>query len=211
VTVVGVVRDAKLESLDERVPPRVFFSIDQQWESKRALLVRATGDERTLTASIQAAVRDLDATAPRPVVVALETAMSIGVMPQRIAAAVTGALGVVGMILAMVGLYGIVAYSTMRRAHEIGIRLALGATASDVLRMVLRGGMRLTTIGIAVGLVLAAIASRVVTSLLYGVSALDPVAYLSTSALLIGVALFATWVPARRAAATDPMRVLRTE
>ncbi|HEY7234315.1 MAG TPA: ADOP family duplicated permease, partial [Gemmatimonadaceae bacterium] len=177
VSIIGVVRDAKLESLDERVPPRVFFPIDQQWESKRALLVRSTGDSRALAASIQRAVRNLDGTAPRPTVVPLETAMSIGVMPQRIAASVTGALGLVGMILATVGLYGIVAYSTTRRAHEIGIRLALGATASDVLRMVLRGGMSLTMVGVAVGVVVAAGASRVVASLLYGVSSIDPVAY----------------------------------
>jgi len=209
VTIVGVVRDAKLESLDERVPPRIFFPIDQQWESKRALIVRTTGDSRALTAAIQRTVRDLDQTAPRPVVVPLATAMSIGIMPQRIAASVTGALGVLGMILATVGLYGVVAYSTMRRTHEIGIRLAVGATASDVLRMVLRDGMRLTMIGVGAGLALAAIASRVVASLLYGVSAMDPVAYGAMSGLLVSVALVATWLPARRASATDPMKVLR--
>ena len=211
VTIVGVVRDAKLEALDERVPPRVFFAIAQQWESKRALLVRSTGDPRALTGSIQSAVRDLDASAPRPAVIPLGTAMRIGVMPQRIAASVTGALGVLGLILAVVGLYGIVAYSTARRSQEIGIRLALGATGSDVLRMVLREGMRLTLIGVTVGLVLAAGASRVVASLLYGVSSIDPITYGSMSVLLVSVALFATWLPARRAAATSPMHVLRGE
>jgi putative ABC transport system permease protein len=211
VSIIGVVRDAKLESLDERVPPRVFFPIDQRWEGKRALLVRSAGDPRALTGSIQRAVRTLDVTAPRPAVVSLETAMSIGVMPQRIAASVTGALGMLGMILATIGLYGIVAYSTTRRAHEIGIRLALGARAADVLRMVLRDGMRLTLLGIGIGLVLAAAASRIVATLLYGVSSIDPVAYGSMSVLLVGVALFATWLPARRAAATDPMNVLRAE
>ena len=189
----------------------MFFPIAQQWESKRSLLIRSNGDPRSLTTAIQRAVAELDATAPRPSVVPLETAMRIGVMPQRIAAAVTAALGMLGMILAAVGLYGIVAYSTTRRAHEIGIRLALGATASDVLQMVVRDGMRIALIGIAVGLVLAAGASRVVVSFLYGVSALDLVAYGGMSALLISVALFATWLPAHRAARTDPMRVLRAE
>ena len=211
VRIVGVVRDAKLESLDERVPARVFFPIAQQWESRRSLLVRTSGDPRSLTTAIQHAVAELDASAPRPAVVPLETAMRIGVMPQRIAASVTAALGALGMILAAVGLYGIVAYSTTRRAHEIGIRLALGATASDVLQMVVRDGMRIALIGIAAGLVLAAGASRVVVSFLYGVSALDLLAYGGMSALLISVALFATWLPAHRAARTDPMRVLRTE
>ena len=211
VSIIGVVRDAKLESLGERVPPRIFFPIAQQWESKRALLVRSTGDPSALTASIQRIVRDLDETAPRPAVIPLETAMSIGVMPQRIAASVTGALGVLGMILATIGLYGVIAFSTTRRSHEIGIRLALGATASDVLRMVVGEGMRLTMLGVAVGLVLAATASRVVASLLYGVSSVDPVTYGSMSALLVGIALFATWLPARRAATTSPMEVLRSE
>jgi hypothetical protein len=211
VNIVGVVRDAKLESLDEHVPPRVFFPITQQWESKRALLIRSTGDERGLTTSLQDLMRELDEVAPRPALVPLETAMSIGVMPQRIAAAVTGALGVLGMILAVVGLYGTVAYSTTRRSQEIGIRLALGATAANVLRMVLHDGLRLTLLGVVLGLALAAGASRVVASLLYGVSAIDPIAYASTSALLVSVALFATWLPARRAAATSPMEVLRTE
>lgn len=210
-SIVGVVRDAKLESLDEHVPPRVFFSIDQQWESKRALLVRTAGDPRTLVTSIQRAVREIDETAPRPTVIPLETAMNIGVMPQRIAASVTGALGVLGLILATIGLYGVIAYSTTRRAHEIGIRMAVGATASDVLRMVLGDGMRLTAIGVAAGLVLAAGASRVVASLLYGISSIDPLAYGGMSALLLGVAFFATWLPARRAAGTQPMKVLRGE
>ena len=211
VTIVGVARDARLESLGERVPPRVFFSIDQQWESKRALLVRSAGDPSALAASIQTTVRSLDSTAPRPALVPLESAMSIGVMPQRVAAFVTGALGIVGMMLAAVGLYGIVAYSTTRRSHEIGIRLAVGATAPDVLRMVLRDGMRLTLMGVAAGLVLAASSARVVASLLYGVSSIDPVAYGGMAALLVSVALFATWLPARRAASTNPMTVLRGE
>jgi hypothetical protein len=211
VSIVGVVRDAKLESLGEHVPPRVFFPIDQQWESKRALLVRSAADPRAIIAAIQRVVQEIDETAPRPTVVPLETAMSIGVMPQRIAASVTGVLGVLGMMLASIGLYGIVAYSTTRRAHEIGIRLAVGATASDVLRMVLCDGMRLTIIGVGVGLVLAAGASRAVASLLYGVSAMDPVAYGAMSALLLSVALVAIWLPARRAAAIEPMKVLRGE
>lgn len=211
VTIVGVTRDAKLESLDEQVPPRVFFPIAQVWESKRVLLVRSNADPRALTTAIQEVVHDLDKTAPRPAVVPLDEAMSIGVMPQRIAASVTGVLGVLGLILAIVGLYGIIAYSTARRSREIGIRLALGATASDVLRMVIREGLCLTIIGTGVGLLVASAASRVVASLLFGVSSVDPIVYGLMSALLIGVALFATWLPARRAAATSPMQALRAE
>jgi ABC-type antimicrobial peptide transport system permease subunit len=193
------------------VPPRVFFPISQLWETKRALLVRSTGDPRVLAAAIQATVRELDETAPRPAVVPLEQAMSIGVMPQRIAASVTGALGALGLILATVGLYGVIAYSTTRRAREIGIRLALGAAASDVRRTVVREGMGLTMIGTAAGVLLAAGASRVIASFLFGVSSVDPIAYATMSALLTSVSFVATWLPARRAANTSPMEALRAE
>ena len=211
ITIVGIARDAKLESLAESVPPRVFFPIAQLWESKRALLVRADGDSRTLNLAIQSAVRDIDPTAPRPGVVPLESAMSIGLMPQRLAAGVTGTLGLIGLVLATVGLYGTIAYSTSRRAREIGIRLALGARSSDVLTMVLREGGRLTAAGIALGLLLATGAARVVASLLFGINPVDAIAFGGMSALLIVVALLATWLPARRAACSNPMAILRTE
>jgi putative ABC transport system permease protein len=211
VTIIGVVRDAKLESLDEQVPPRIFFPVAQDWANQRALLIRTAGDPRALTAAVQGVVRDLDVTAPRAAVVPLERAMSIGVMPQRIAAWITGALGVLGLVLAAVGLYGVIAYSTTRRAREIGIRLALGATAPDVLRMVMREGMRLTLTGTAIGILLAVGASRVVATLLFGVSPMDPLAYVSMSALLIGIAFAATWLPARRAARSNPLEGLRAE
>ena len=211
ITIVGVARDAKLESLAERVPPRVYFPLAQEWSSKRALLVRGTGDPLTLTSAIQSVVHDVDATAPRPAVIPLQRAMGIGLMPQRIAASVTGTLGLIGLVLATVGLYGIIAYSTSRRAREIGIRLALGAKASNVLTMIVREGMRLTAAGIGLGLLFAAVASRVVATLLFGVSPLDVVAFASMSALLFVVALVATWLPARRAAGVNPIVVLRAE
>jgi len=158
-----------------------------------------------------AIVQDLDPAAPRPTVVPLLRAMSIGIMPQRIAAAVTGTLGIVGLMLATIGLYGIIAYSTSRRAREIGIRLALGARHSDILSMVLREGMRLTIGGVVLGLVLSAAASRLVASLLFGVSPMDAVTFSGMAALLAVVALAATWIPARRAASANPMVVLRSE
>jgi predicted permease len=211
VTIVGVARDAKLESLGEAVPPRVYFPLAQQWESKRALLVRGGGDPRTLASAIQAAVHDIDESAPRPAVIPLRRAMAIGLMPQRIAASVTGMLGLIGLVLATIGLYGIIAHSTSRRGREIGIRLALGARRADVSRMILREGMRLTAAGIVTGLLLAAAASRVVASLLFGVSPLDAITFGGTALLLATVALVASWLPARRAAAADPMVVLRAE
>jgi len=211
VTIVGVVRDVKLYSLAEQVGPGVFFPLAQRWDSKRAIMLRGGGDAHALATALQAIVRDLDPAAPRPTVVPLLRAMSIGIMPQRIAAAVTGTLGIVGLMLATIGLYGIIAYSTSRRAREIGIRLALGARHSDILSMVLREGMRLTIGGVVLGLVLSAAASRLVASLLFGVSPMDAVTFSGMAALLAVVALAATWIPARRAASANPMVVLRSE
>ena len=211
VTIVGVVHDVKLYSLAEQVAPGVFFPLAQRWESQRAIMVRAGGDAHTLAVALQGIVRDLDPTAPRPAVTPLTRAMSIGIMPQRIAAAVTGTLGVIGLILATIGLYGIIAYSTSRRSREIGIRLALGARRADILSMVLGEGMRLTSGAVVLGLALSAAASRLVASLLFGVSPMDAVTFGSMATLLVIVALAATWIPARRAAGANPMTVLRAD
>jgi predicted permease len=211
VTIVGVTRDAKLESIAEIIPPRVYFPLAQQWENHRSLMVRTSGDPRALASAIQAAVHELDPTAPRPAVVPLTRSMSIGLMPQRIAATVTGVLGGVGLILATIGLYGIIAYSTSRRAREIGIRLALGARRADILTMVLRDGVQLVALGVGLGLLIAAGASRVLTNLLFGVSPFDVAAFAGMSALFVAVALVASWLPARRAANSSPMVVMRAE
>ena len=132
-------------------------------------------------------------------------------MPQRIAASVTGVLGALGLLLATVGLYGVLTYSATRRTREIGIRIAIGARRADVLRMMLRHGMRLAGIGVAMGLLLAAVVTRLMAGLLFGVSPLDPMTFGLMSAVFVAVALVATYLPARRAAAADPMTVLRAE
>jgi ABC-type antimicrobial peptide transport system permease subunit len=124
---------------------------------------------------------------------------------------VTGVLGGAGLLLATVGLYGIIAYSVSRRTKEIGIRMALGARAVDVLRMVLRDGMSLAIAGVVIGVVLAGGASRLISSFLYGVSPLDALTFVGMSLALGAVALLATWLPARRAAAANPVTVLRTD
>ena len=141
----------------------------------------------------------------------LERASEITVLPQRIAVIVTGALGSVGLLLAALGLYGVIAYSVNRRTREMGVRIALGAQRSDVLRLVLREGARLVAAGVALGIVLAAAATRVIARLLFDVSALDAVTFSAMSLVLIVIALVATYLPARRAASFDPMTALRSE
>jgi ABC-type antimicrobial peptide transport system permease subunit len=141
----------------------------------------------------------------------LRHANAVVLVPQRVAAIVTGALGAIGLLMATVGLYGIISYSVNRRSREIGIRVALGARQADVLGMVVREGMRLATIGVAIGLVLAAAATRLMSAFLFSVSPLDAVTFAGMSALFLAIALVSSYLPARRAASSDPMTALRTD
>jgi ABC-type antimicrobial peptide transport system permease subunit len=156
-------------------------------------------------------MRALDPELPRPAVATLEDAMGIGILPQRVAALVTASLGAVGVLLAAVGLYGTMAYAARRRSREVGIRVALGARRADVRRLILGEAGRLAAAGLVVGLGLAAAGTQLLRGLLFGLSPLDPLTYAATAALLAGVALVASWLPAREAAAASPMRVLREE
>jgi len=209
VTVVGVARDAKYGTLTEARLPMVYLPLAQQWRPDRHLLVRGSPD--ALGAALRAVVHDLDPALPPPVVSTLREENAIVLLPQRVAAIVTGALGVAGLLLASVGLYGVIAYSVGRRAREIGVRVALGARRADVLGMVLRDGLRLAGLGVAIGLALGAAATRLLASLLFDVSTLDVTTFGATAGLLVTVALVASWIPARRAAAADPRVVLRAE
>ena len=210
-TIVGIARDAKYASLSEETPAFAFFSMAQSWIPNEVVLVRTDGGSESVATSMQEAVRAIDPSLPRPVVTSLREANSIVLLPQRIAAIVTGALGAVGLLLATVGLYGIIAYSVSGRTREIGVRMALGARRTDVVRLVLREGMQLAAVGVAIGVALAAAATRLLASLLFDVSPLDAVTFAVMSLLLIGVALLASYLPARRAARADPMLALRVD
>jgi predicted permease len=211
VRIIGIARDAKYANLTEATPSFVYFPMAQSWSGGQTLLVRTTADPVALGPVLRDAVRDIDPALPPPTVTTLERETSIVLLPQRVAASVTGVLGALGLMLAAVGLYGVMAYSASRRSREIGIRVALGAHRSDVLRMMLRQGLRLAGLGVIIGIVLAGAATRIMAGLLFGVSPLDAITFAAMSAVFIGVALVATWVPARRAAAADPMVVLRAE
>jgi len=212
VTVVGVAHDAKYSRLDEKLQPFVYFAIAQAAaQSHVELLVRTTGDPARLAAAIRTAVRDFDPLLPVPAVTTLSAATSAVLLRQRLAAVVTAVLGVVGLMLAAVGLYGIVAYSISQRTREIGVRIALGADRREVVRLVVGEGMRPVAVGMAIGLVLALGATRLLVSFLFGVSPLDAITFVGVAALLTVVALTASYLPARRAAATDPVRALRAE
>ena len=210
-TVVGIARDSKYSSFTEAPTPFVYFPVRQGWNSRRTLLVRTSGDPDIVVPAVHAAIREIDPGVPRVPMVTLRDANSIVLFPQRIAARVTGTLGAVGLLLAAIGLYGIIAYSVSGRTREIGIRLALGARSQGVVGLIVGEGMRLALLGVVLGLLLAAAATQLITKFLFNVSPLDALTFGGMSLLFVIVALLASWLPARKAAVADPMAILRTD
>lgn len=137
--------------------------------------------------------------------------MGIALLPARLGGWALGLFGILGLVLAAVGIYGVMAYSVSRRKREMGIRVALGADRARVVRLVLGEGLKLALVGVVLGLLAALGASRLVASLLYNVSAVDPVAFVGVPALLVGVAALAVYLPARRASRAEPMQALKTD
>jgi predicted permease len=210
--IIGVVEDVKINHLHESPEPYMYFPFAQTSYSG-ALIVETTSDPSRWIPAVKREIRAVDKTA---VVVWIQTGASVfrsepTVYAQRMATGLVGSLSLLGMFLASVGLYGVVAYLVNRRTHEIGIRVALGAGRKDVLSLVLRQGLNLVLIGALIGLALAFATTRFMSSMLYGVKPTDPIA-LAGSALLAGVvALLACYIPARRATKVDPMVALRYE
>jgi predicted permease len=214
VTIVGVARDAKYSTLSEETPAFVYFPLAQFWEPRQTLLVRAIDTQvplAQLSTAIQSATRSLDPALPQPSVTTLLQENAIVLLPQRVAAIVTGALGALGLLLATVGLYGIVASSVSRRTREIAIRMAVGACQADVLRLIVRDGVRLTGIGVVIGWLLAWATTRVLAGFLFDVSPLDIVAFAGMSTLFVVTSVIANYLPARRATTVDPVIALRGE
>jgi len=211
ITIVGVARDAKYAWLTEARTPFVYLPIAQHWLPREVLIVRGNLPANQMAIAMQRAVQSIDRGLPPPVVTTLREANGIVLLPQRVAAMVTAALGAIGLLMATVGLYGVVSYSVSRRAREMGIRVALGAQRSAVLMMVVREGMRIAALGVAIGLVLSAAATRLMAGFLFNVSPLDAATFASMSALFLAVAFVSSYLPARRAAASDPMTALRAD
>ena len=210
-TIVGVARDAKYATLQEPTPPFAYFPIAQIWSPAPTLIVRTTGRSARFAEELRQAVRSINPNLPDPRVVPLSQATSIVLLPQRAGAIVTAVLGGVGLLLAAAGLYGILAFSAGRRTREIGIRMALGAARSHVLRMMVSEGLRLGGVGIIAGLALAAGTTRLMQTWLFGVSPVDGMTFAATAAVFVVVASIASYIPAHRAAAADPVAALRTE
>jgi predicted permease len=208
-TVVGIAADVHVVDLTGPVDPYVYVPFAQQYQPRVSLLVKTAGT--SAIAGVRALLHQMQPALPVTSAMPLSEVTAIGLVPQRIAATLSGTLGLVGLLLAAIGIYGVTSYAVSRRTREIGVRIALGADRGAVLRMVLRQGTLLVGGGIAIGLGFAAIASQFLQSLLLGVSAVDPVAFAGAALLFAAVALAATYVPARRAARIDPMTTLRAE
>ncbi len=213
VEIVGVARDGKYRSLGEDPTSYLYLPFAQNYQTQMTLQVRAAspGEGAGLLAAVRREVAAMDASIPLLDAMPLTDAISTSLLPIRMAATLAGLFGLAGLLLAGVGIFGVVSFSVAQRTREIGIRVALGAQGRDVLGLVIRQGMRLTLVGVAVGLAAAFALTRVMSSLLYGVSATDPLTFAAVAALLAAVALLACYLPARRATKVDPMVALRYE
>ncbi|HVG32964.1 MAG TPA: ABC transporter permease [Pyrinomonadaceae bacterium] len=209
--IVGIVSDVKQYGLDKATPAQTYEPFLQEPFSGMTLIVRTEGDPTAMNASIRSQVLSIDKDQPVSRIRTLEQIVYESVAKQRFSMLLLGVFGVVALILAAVGLYGVMSYAVTQRTHEIGIRMALGAQQKDVIRLVVGQGMVLALIGVVIGLVAAFALTRVMATLLFNVSATDPLTFLAIPALLTMVALAASLVPARRAMRVDPMIALRYE
>lgn len=212
-TVVGVVGDVKQTSLSVDQEDAVYLSTRQSWfaDDTLSFVIRARGNAATIVPAVKSAIWSVDRNQAIVRVITMNRLMAITEAQRRFILILFETFGMVALLLAAIGLYGVLSGSVAERIREIGIRMAFGATQGNILILALRDGMRLTTFGIGIGLCGAMAASRGISSLLFGTSALDPLSWLSMLALLTIVAILACWIPAWRGASVDPSSALRSE
>jgi predicted permease len=213
IEVVGIVGDGKYRDITEKPMPFFFVPLDQDFVSFQTLEVRTSVPPESLARSIENVIHAVGPNVPVSQIETMTEALNggNGYFLYRFGAQVTGAMGLLGLILAVVGVYSVVSYAAAQRTREIGIRMALGAEPRNIFRMVLRQGLTITTFGIAAGLIASFGGTRVFSSMFLGVGAEDPLAYALGVGLLVVVALVACWVPARRATRVSPLTALRYE
>jgi len=209
--VVGVARDIKYHQLAEAPLFFGYRPMSQRYRAVLTLHVRTAGDPSSVISQVRSDVKALDPDLPLTDVKTMQEHMRLPLAPAKLFASLSSAFAVLALLLAAIGLYGVMAYVVGSRTREIGIRMALGAQIGGVRKLIIGQGMRLALTGIALGLIVAFAATRVLTSLLYGVSATDPITFIGVAVLLAGVALFACYIPAQRATKVDPLDALRYE
>ena len=209
--VVGVVRDTREKGLIKDPRPTIYMPVQQSYVPQLTLHVRSVTDPDAMVAVVRREVQALDSTLPLYNVRTLADQRDGSLHTERVVAALLALFGAIALILAAVGLYGVLSYSVTARTREIGIRLAQGAQPRDLLTLVIGQGMRLTVIGLAVGVAAAFPLTRLIERLLFGVTATDPLTFAGVPMVLAGVALAACWIPARRATRMDSLVALRHE
>ncbi len=209
--IVGIVGDVKDLGLDRVPRPSLYVPYAQNPRTNMGIALRAATEPTALAAAARDEVMKLDPAQPVSNLKTVERMIHERTSPKRIMAAMMGVFAAIALLLAGVGLYAVMAYAVSQRTHEIGVRLALGARAGDILRLITGQGLRLTLVGLALGMAGAFALTRVMEPLLYGVTATDPLTFILISLSLAGVALLACWIPARRATRVDPMVALKCE
>jgi ABC-type antimicrobial peptide transport system permease subunit len=206
------VKDVRQFELDAAPKPQMYLSYMQAgFFEPEDLVVSTEVEPLGMAATVRRTVWEVDKDQPVSNIKTMEDIRSESIARQRFSMLLLGIFAVVALVLAAVGIYGVMSYSVAQRTREIGIRMALGAQKSDVLKLAVGGGLKLVLIGVVIGLVAAFILTRVMSSLLFGVSATDPATYITISLVLIGVAVLASYIPARRATKVDPLVALRAE
>ena len=211
VTIVGVVGDIKSDGFAEASVPHIYVAMGQFAPINAVLFLRGRGDAQSLGEAVRQVVGSMDANVAVHSVSTMDQIIARSVADRRFALELLGVFAAVALLLAAIGIYGVMSYAFSQRTHEVGIRMALGAQRLDILRMALVEGMRIVAIGLVVGLVGAAVMTRFFESLLFNVAPSDPITFLSASAVLVGVAFFACYIPAQRATRVDPLVALREE
>jgi putative ABC transport system permease protein len=206
--VVGVVQDTKHLTLTEAPQPYLYLPFDQESRSEMTMIVRGK-DEAQLAAVFRSELAALDPSMPTLLVTTMTQHLRFALVLEQAVAAIVGVVAGVALFLSVIGLYGMISFFVARRTRDIGIRLAIGATPRDVVGDVLKEGARFAAVGSIIGLVLSAAAGQVMTSSLYGVSAIDPLTFAGVTILVMLVAIAAAYLPARRAARIDPIAALR--
>jgi len=210
-TVVGVAANGKYRRITYDPAPLVLFPMAQTYAGETILHIRTAGDPLALTSAVQQTVGELNSNVPLFDVTTLKANMQMGSIFERIAVVLAGLFGLLALILANVGIYGVVAYTAKQRTHEIGIKMALGAGKSAIFSQVLKQGLGLTLAGLAVGLAASLVLTRFLRSMFVGVGPTDVLTLATAAILLCVVALAACLIPARRAASIEPMQALRSE
>ena len=209
--IVGVVADVKNQELKEQPEPEFYFSTLQGPFTTMSIVIRSTVEPTSLVSAVRQAVAEVDKTVPVADIETMERLVSESVMQPRFNMVLLGLFSAIALLLSAAGIYGVTAYTVTQRTHELGIRIALGAQLADVLRLIIGQGLAVIMIGIAIGLVAAFALTRLLKSLVFGVTTTDPLTFLAITLLLSVVAILACYVPARRATKVDPLVALRYE